>query len=68
MLNLFANSGDPDQMLHYAASDKGLHCLPVTLFGVSGVKWVECLDRNVQKKQYLIRCQLIQSYVRSINR
>ena len=23
----WANSVDPDQMLHYAASDQGLHCL-----------------------------------------
>ena len=28
----FANSGDPDQMLHSAASDLGLHCMPITLF------------------------------------
>ena len=31
MANLFANSGDPDQMPHSAASDLGLHCLPVAL-------------------------------------
>ena len=30
MAELFANSGDPDQ-----TSDPGLHCLPVTLLGVS---------------------------------
>ena len=33
MVELFANSGDPDQMLHSVASDLGLHCLPITLFG-----------------------------------
>ena len=27
------NSVDPDQMPHSAASDLGLHCLPVTLLG-----------------------------------
>ena len=27
---LFANSGDPDQMQHCAASDLGLHCLLIT--------------------------------------
>ena len=27
MDKLFANSGDPDQMPHFAASDLGLHCL-----------------------------------------
>ena len=32
MVQLFANSGDPDQMLHSVASDLGLHCLPITLF------------------------------------
>ena len=35
MVELFANSGDPDQMPHSAASDLGLHCLPITLLGVS---------------------------------
>ena len=29
---LLANSGDPDQTLHYAASDLGLHCLPMYPF------------------------------------
>ena len=28
MAKLFANSGDPDQTLHSAVSDLGLHCLP----------------------------------------
>ena len=40
MVELFANSGDSDQMPHSAASDLGLHCLPITLFGVSGLQWV----------------------------
>ena len=35
MVELFANSGDPDQRLHFAASDLGLQCLPITLLGVS---------------------------------
>ena len=30
MVELFANSGDSDQTLHAAASDLGLHCLPIT--------------------------------------
>ena len=34
MVELFANSGDPDQMPHSVASDLGLHCLPVTYIGV----------------------------------
>ena len=37
MVELFANSEDPDQMPHSAASDLGLHCLPITLFGFSRV-------------------------------
>ena len=27
---MLANSGDPDQMLCFAASDLGLHCLPMS--------------------------------------
>ena len=37
----FANSGDPDQMPCSAASDLGLHCLPITLLGVSKLQWVK---------------------------
>ena len=40
MAKLFANSGDPHQMLHYAASDLGLHCLQITLLKVSRLQWV----------------------------
>ena len=40
MVKLFANSGDPDQMPCCAASDLGLHCLSVTLLGVSRLQWV----------------------------
>ena len=35
MVEICANSGDHDQMLHSVASDLGLHCLPITLLGVS---------------------------------
>ena len=38
MVELFANSGYPDQTSRSAASDLGLHCLPVTLLGVSIVQ------------------------------
>ena len=41
MAKLFANRGDPDHMLHSVASDMDLHCLPVTLLGVSRLKWVQ---------------------------
>ena len=33
MVERFANSGDPDQTPRSAASDLGLHCLPITLLG-----------------------------------
>ena len=39
MVELFANSGDPDQTPRSVASDLGLHCLPVTRLGVSSLKW-----------------------------
>ena len=39
MIELFANSGDPDQTPHSAASELGLYCLPVTLLGVSSLQW-----------------------------
>ena len=38
MIELFANSGDPDQLPHSAASDLVLHCLPFTLLGVSSLQ------------------------------
>ena len=38
MVELFANSGDPDQTMHSAKSDLGLHCLPVTRLGVSSLQ------------------------------
>ena len=41
MAKPFANSGDPDQMPHSAASDLGLHSLPITLLGVSRLQWVK---------------------------
>ena len=41
MVELFTNSGDPDQMLGSAVSDLGLHCLPITLLGVSRLQGVE---------------------------
>ena len=40
MAKLFANSGDPDQTPHFAASDLGLHCLPSTLLQVARLQWV----------------------------
>ena len=45
MAKLFANSGDTDQTLYSAASDLGLHSLPVTLLWVSKLKWVKTAVR-----------------------
>ena len=41
MGKLFANSGDPDQTLHSAASDLGLHLVCQLLFYGSPT-WVNC--------------------------
>ena len=41
MAKLFANSADPDQTPHSAASDLGLHCLLINLLRVSGLQWVK---------------------------
>ena len=41
MVELFANSGDPDQTPHSVASDLGLHCLLITLVGVTRLQWVK---------------------------
>ena len=38
--DLNANGVDPDQMLHSAASDLGLHCLPMSLLWGARLKWV----------------------------
>ena len=38
MAKLFANSEDPDRMPRSVASDLGLHCLAITLLGVSGLQ------------------------------
>ena len=40
MVELFANSGAPDQTPLSAASDLRLHCLLSTLLGVSRRQWV----------------------------
>ena len=35
------NSVDPDQLLHSAAYDLGLYCLPITHLGVTRLKWFD---------------------------
>ena len=41
MAKLFANNGNLDQTPHSAASDLGLHCLPITHLRVSRLQWVK---------------------------
>ena len=41
MVELFANSGDPDLSSRSVVSGLGLHCLPFTRLGVSGHQWVK---------------------------
>ena len=51
MVELFANSEDPDQTPHYAASVLGLHCLLITRLGVSRLQWVnnpKYLDKHAR--------------------
>ena len=40
-VEMFASSGDTDQMPRSAVSDLGLHCLPITLLRVSRLQWVK---------------------------
>ena len=46
MVELFANSGDPDQTPRSAASDLDLHCLQITILGVSRLQWVNIFDNK----------------------
>ena len=50
MVELFANSGDPDQMQN-AASDLRLHCLPNTVLRISQLQWV-----NGEIRKIIILC------------
>ena len=61
MANLFANSEDPDQTPHSAASDLGLHCLPNTLLRVSWLQWANVITLYIWTLKFsailIIRCQ-----------
>ena len=54
MFELFVNSGDPDQMQCSAASDLSLHCLPITLLGVSRLQWVNTVFLSFDPKLLLV--------------
>ena len=63
MVELFANSGEPDQTPHSAASDLGLHCLPITRLRVSSLQWVNLRSENLRFEiRYLKSVKMI-SYV-----
>ena len=47
MVELFANSGGPDQTPCSMASDLGLHGLPVTHLGVFSLQWVKIPKRFI---------------------
>ena len=53
MAKIFANSGEPDQTPHNAASDLGLHCLPITLLGVSRLQWVRSSVKDTSINLFL---------------
>ena len=73
---LLANSGDPDQMPHYVASDLGLHCLPMYPFlGFSRQQWVKVWiadikmhvsatmnARHLDHKSFLMSCSGLCNY------
>ena len=56
MVELFANGGDPDQTPRSVASDLDLHCLPITLLGVSRLQWVKPELKTNPKILYLNSC------------
>ena len=51
MAKLLADSGDPDQTPRSAASDLGLHCLPIIPLRV--------LDYNGSRANYIIRALVL---------
>ena len=50
-----ANSGDPDQMPHDAASDQVLHCLPTGIFIQNEI---EMKDRNERNIPYTLKLEM----------
>ena len=68
MVELFGKSGDPDLTLCSAESSLGLHCLPVTLLGVSRLQWVkersaEDFMRGIYNDGYVIFYFFFKAYV-----
>ena len=61
---LRANSEDPDQMPHLAASDLGLHCLHMSKTGSAAIKIFRLLFAAMLHDLNYIYLQLICRYVR----
>ena len=59
MVELFTNRGDPDQTLHSAASDLGLHCLPVTLLGFPDCNGLNLFIHYTSSSSSLSYCKII---------
>ena len=63
MVEIFANSGDPDQMPHSAVSGLSLHCLPVIHLGVSSLQQIVVVICNtyivIQSKMSYLKCPKI---------
>ena len=55
MAKVFANSGNPDQMLHSVASGLGQHCWLIPLLGVFRLIWV--------KKEMLTQLKLLRGSI-----
>ena len=64
---LQANSGDPDQMPHYVASDLGLYCLPMSHKKDAMLIWVnlvQCLCPSILDIMLPMTCNNV--HVRSL--
>ena len=57
-----ANRVDPDQMLHSAASDLGPHCLIITLYWVSGLKWVKATFFSSKQYFCIFSAEILSEY------
>ena len=56
---LLANTVDPDQTPHYVASDLGLHCLPISLYGFPGKVLGTCTTILTESDEYLAMASLL---------
>ena len=56
MVELFANSGDPDQTPHSVASDLGLHCCQLSFLGICRLQWAKIDANSGQRLIILTEC------------